>query len=837
MIKFARMRVMAPLAATLLASAIASAQVVPEGQEIPPTLVDPVELAAREVTRVALLDLRSLDSPQPGDFSIAAGLLSIAQEQAPSDADIVRRRIEAAYGAGDNALVDECTRRLVELDPKDTVAQLRYITSRIEQYQTAEQRLEAYDALTGPKGEALDASIRSRLALDACLLARERGDTPGFVDRLKKAISLDGTNKDAALLAYTYFADRVDDRQGRLDLLTNLLYADPLDQKTIRLIRDEFAKAGAYQAAARFHRMLSAITLATGAQATEQQQLEGLVLKWLTQGPKAVVDDLSLQVATERHKVAAANDSASDSPTTLSTVRPEDVRLALSFEEMRLVAATAGGEATKGAIEDSMKDLWATTQNQAQGVLDRTRRPQGMSDQQAFETAVNIVVETRLLRRLCGSEQNMDTGPLDQAIDGLPANDVRRASLDAWALVRQQKFDEAIARIGTHADDSSWNGAALGAALAGKGDKSGAAAAFGRCAELFPLTTVGAYAAQRAIELDPTLARFEQAKRLEGYADQLPRWLDSLVTEPRRTQLMTAEFGNWGATALQRVPVKVRLKNLLPIPVGVGAGRVISTRMFFAPGLEVGVRSRNDQAAGEVIELDRRLRLTPNEEFTSIVWPDSALIGYLAEVGSMEPSRLRWRILQGFEILADGSRQAGPGSLECSTGILSREALPEARLALPKIAERLAGAKPEALAPLVLAMRSRFMGGLPDGTADPDSASVLPTLIAEYPKWPVPVRLITVAAMPPGSIQQGLLPLDEVLKADPDPTVRALALVTRATAANDPGLVDAAKSSDPRLARLAQLHIARLEAGEVTYAQRGPNTLVAVPKPIEIPSK
>ncbi|MFA6046945.1 MAG: hypothetical protein WC718_18325, partial [Phycisphaerales bacterium] len=154
------------------------------------TRADPVELAPREVARLAILDLRSLNSPGPGDFAIAAGLLSIAQDLAPNDADIVRRRAEAAYNAGDNAVVDECTKRIVELDPADTVAQLRYITSRIGAYQTAEDRLAAYDALVGPKGAALDESIRSRLALDAALLARERGDTAGFIDRLKKAISL-----------------------------------------------------------------------------------------------------------------------------------------------------------------------------------------------------------------------------------------------------------------------------------------------------------------------------------------------------------------------------------------------------------------------------------------------------------------------------------------------------------------------------------------------------------------------------------------------------------------------------------------------------------------------
>lgn len=818
------------LAGAALTAAPSVAQVVASEKVPAVTRADPVEMAPREITRLALLDLRSLDSPGPDDFAIASGLLSIAQELAPADADILRRRIEAAYNAGDTATVDACTKALVQLDPRDTVAQLRYITSRIGTYQTAEERLAAYDALLGPKGEAIDAAIRSHLALDACLLARERGDTPGFIDRLKKAITLDATNKDAALLAYTYFAERVDDRLGRLELLTNLLYADPLDSKTLRLMRDEFAQTGAFDAANRFHAMIAAIQSGAGEQAPESFQIEGLILQWLTKGPGVVVADLSTRVAAERHRVAASNDADPTSQASLGTLRPEDVRLSLGLEELRLVAAKAGGEKTKATITDSLKDLWATTQNQAQAVLDPTRRPPGMSEATAANIAIGTVLETKLLRLLVNVGEDKGAEALNQAIAGLPASDVRRVSLEAWTLLRAEKFDEVIAKVAGFESASSWTGAAKAEALLAKGDKAGAAATFAKTAELYPLATIGAYCAQRAIELDPDLPRFAEAKKLEAYNAQLPTWLDQLASQPRRTQLMTADFGNWGATALQRVPVKIRLKNLLPIPLGMGSGRAMSTRMFFAPALEIGVRSRNDQASGEVVELDQRLRLNPGEEFTTSVYPDTALIGYLAEVGVMEPSRLRWRILQGFEILGDGSRRAGPGSLECSTGSLSREALPEARESLPKLAESLVKAKEFELVPVILAIRSRLMGGRPDGVPDPDSPGIIKFLVQLYPTWPVPVRMVAVAALPPASILPGLAPVDAVLAQDPDPAVLSLVVVSRVNVATDPLLETAKKSSDPRLARLAALHQARLEAHKLTYSVRGPNVLVELPK-------
>lgn len=810
-------------------------QVVASNKVIGQTRLDPAQVAPYEVTRLALLDLRSLDAPEPADYAIASQILSIAQELAPTEADIVRRRAEAAFSAGETDVVDACTKRLVELDPADTVAQLRYITSRIDQYQTAEQRLAAFDSLLGPKGDSIDPSVRSRLALDAALLARERGDASGFVERLKQAIGLDATNKDAALLAYTYFAERVDDSQGRLELLTNLLYADPLDRKTLRLMRDEFAQAGAFAASLRFHRMIDAIQIASSIPASESFQLEGYLLDWLNRGPEVVVTELSTKVAAERHRVEATNSNDPASQDSLGTVRPEDIRLSLGFEALRVVACKAQGEKGNPTLVAAMKDLWTTTQNQSQAVLDRTRRPAGMSDQSAFEVAIGIVVETKLLRLLVNIGEDAGSGALDEAVAALAASDLRRVAIESWTLLRAGKDDEAIARVQGKEEDSSWTGALVGEALLAKGDVGGAASAFAKTAERFPLSSIGAYCAQRTIELKPDMPRFQEARRLEHYNSQLPRWLDELGAQPRRTQLLAAEFPNWSASALQRVPVRVRLKNLLPIPAGFGSGRTISTRLFFAPSLEVGVRTRNDSAAGEVIELDRRLRLNPGEELSVLVNPDAGLIGYLAEVAAADPSRLRWRVLQGFELRGDGSRHSGPGSVEASTGTLNREALPEARETLPKLAELLVKAKEHELVPLIYAIRAKLMGGRPDGTPDPDSPGVLKFLVQLYPTWPAPVRMVAITIMPPASILPGMAPFDEVLKVDPDPTVLALALLTRATLATDPALIEAGKSADLRLARVASLHAARLEANKQTYSKRGANVLAAPPTPLGLP--
>lgn len=112
----------------------------------------------------------------------------------------------AAFGTGDPGLLAKATARVVLLDPSDTVAQ-RLITARIAARQTAEERLEVYERMLGPRGASIDPTVRSRLALDAALIERERGELDRFLRYLTLATDLDRTNKEAHHLATSYFAE------------------------------------------------------------------------------------------------------------------------------------------------------------------------------------------------------------------------------------------------------------------------------------------------------------------------------------------------------------------------------------------------------------------------------------------------------------------------------------------------------------------------------------------------------------------------------------------------------------------------------------------------------
>ncbi len=85
---------------------------------------------ADALIRAALFELRVLKEASAKDYEVAGMLLSQAQELVPDDVELVHRRLEAAWGAGDEKLVLQLSERIVMLDPRDTVAQLRIISAR-----------------------------------------------------------------------------------------------------------------------------------------------------------------------------------------------------------------------------------------------------------------------------------------------------------------------------------------------------------------------------------------------------------------------------------------------------------------------------------------------------------------------------------------------------------------------------------------------------------------------------------------------------------------------------------------------------------------------------------
>ena len=804
------------------------------------------KLLALALERLAVLDLRAIKSPQPRDYAAAVVMLDFARTFTPDAVELVRRQADAAWNAGDEAMLLSATRRVVELDPNDTVAQLRLITARIGQQQTANDRAAVYDRFV--QSDKIDPSIRSRLAVDAALLARERGDEVAFVGYLKQATALDSTNKDAALLAFTYFDGKGNHTpRERVQMLCNLLLAEPLDAKVHLQLAEELARVGAWDQAARFHNTGKRLLTAFG-DSDPNVVLRDLIIRWRLRGGQEALSFLNRELLVLR------------GPQT------PDARLSIDAERVRLAAAYSLRDSN--ATASSIRELGASITESITQLSDATKRPAELTEADAAAITEELTLELAFWRQVTGLD--ISAQPINAAT---AANEPIRNAIEALATVTTNP-EQAQALVAAASDDAR---VILARAIIAEkvGKPAEALAIYNELQSASPLSEFGAIAVEAIKRLGPVVGaapvnpetppsntiidedgeiihvgpQFNETEppMADEHTDGseiasgevsnldpnsaagiaflvrsvIPAGVDSMVTSPRLFQLVRTQFAKVEANPGERVPVLVRMRNLTTIPLGMGPDRSISTRFLFSPSFETSVSTPLRPLQAEVFDLDRRMRLMPGEEVTYTIYPDVGLAGWLADVECAYPSRARWRAIQGFDSSDSGPRKPGPACVEDTTQTLLRQPLPEARITVDTLLERLPKATGDELWNLIIASRMQILNSTRRGIFDPVARTIADALKPLYGTWDAPTRLFALATLPPAGEVQTMIGFDEAARAERDPLVVRAAILTRITSANDPLLDAAIASNDPALAHLATIHRERLTQGVETYAQRG----------------
>jgi hypothetical protein len=760
--------------------------------------------AAQSVVRVALLDLRAQREASERDYALAADLLGIAQALDPSDAMIVRRRIEAAWNARDADLARELNRRLVQLEPGNTVAQLSVITSELNRLQTSEERLAAMDRFIGSK--TIDASVRSRIALDAALLLRERGDDAGFGDRLRTALKLDSTNKAAANLAVNVFGG--DDPSKQFELLSNLLLADPIDGTVLAAISKSLAQAGAFEQAQRFDQLVTKIEVASNQGRTFEGLLNSLILKWQNKGAAPVVDELQKQLAILRDDAEKQKRAFEESRTGLESgtpqyTKPEDVTLPHEADRVRLLAADACGK--PDLVAAVVADMGVDLVNRTKMLTDPKLRDPSMSAEDAAAQVASIKLSLAIARAWANVGLDLVKAERPKFGEVSTLSPAALALLDAMVTWRDGDIDKARTQLRDLADGDSTARAALAELERGAGNTDVAASLYLDVARADPSSALGAWARSKHRDLTgKELPLTPAAQQLETLARQIPDWVDRAIGDPRTYMSMNAKLVGTTLHPTQPARVRVTLRNLAPQPLAVGPDSPLGTRLLIGPYGDSRVRTL-DGLVPEVSLIERRLRLNPNETMEVDLDPDAGLSGWSIGAASDSTVRVRYRVLQGFSA-ESGVVEHGSQSISTETQALVRPPLTVSKLSVEELAGMIKEGVHE-LPTLILASRAKLL--------KPDAAGLEPlvaALTARLQAGPLAEQAALIAGLPPAGVVTAMAPFDKAALALLDASMRALALVSRARP-DDAVIQEAAEGKDGMFGRFGQALLERKDAG------------------------
>jgi len=784
-------------------------------------------LTVDAICQLMLERIRSIKVPKDEDYRALALSLSILCGLKPDDLELARMHAEAWAATSDRARLIEATRRIVRLDPADTVAQLRVINARITALQNADARLEAYAKLLGEDGQSLDPALRSRLALDAALLSRENGAERKFLDYLLLASTLDVTNKEAAALTATYYLDRTQDPLDRVRLLENVVLADPMDAAAHERLAQELMRHGAFQGAKRFLERLRDIQTARSIPRPPEQYLDYILTVWNTDGPALALAQLAeIDVALRRQYEADQRRRAA-TPTSEDDAGPPPPQLPTLLEKLRL-AIHASRSDTEG-MSASLRVLRPFCENLLTSLSSAQTRPEGMSDQEAAQAALTAQLDLLWARLLTGMELDEAAKTIDELAARTQPPTVHERAIDrSRGWLAAHRGDTAAARqlllpIVESDDLARW---AMGLVAEKEGNTDEAVGHYARLALARPERIIGSAAKARVVHLrNRPVAPTSTARALDAEATAFGvPWLDRVTSDPSSFMTLSLEHAKKELAPLDQPELIVRLRNIGRSPFAIGMEAPISPRILLNPSLTIDGYTHREFSRPEVVDLNRRLRLVPGEELV-VRYPSARTwAGIVMDSAIGSRCTIRWRAVQGFVMDARGNFMADPLSISTLSDAATRGAL-DARISAESLAEKILQSQGlELLGSISVAALRLYRPIASPGEPLDQERSVIAAACAERLKSMNSLeRAYTICRLWRSRVMEGEFKkqITEAIADDRHPAMAVISLLLTVESSSDPGLQRLLDSPDPLVRELA-LTIRDLIFVSERGAQAGP---------------
>lgn len=786
------------------------------------------KFAGINLARLGVIDQRLTTKLQPEDHVITSYLLGLSLDLVPDNETALRRRLQSAREAGQFDLEQQLLRSLVANDPNDTVSQLELIRAQFRTMATVEERDAAYarflDSDAAKMG--IKPEVRSRLALEAAIMLRDNGDIDAFAARLKQSLQLDPTHIDAALVAHTYYSTLISDPLGKLELLVNLVLADPLNPQVRFMIAQQLGAVGAFSSASNAIYKGAALSLTFGQQITPETYVFDGVMQWQARGPQAMLANLNGRLAATRQQQLIMLEQQNQS------IDVKYITLSTQEEVLRAVGGRVSGDGT--TLDDAITSLTSMVELSAKALeiartgkpLPNTNKPATPEDLVAFDhTTRRARIDLHFARLLVNSgvetalQEHNELMTLGSEVEG---SENYIYLCDALSKLRSGTPQDAIDMLASRRDSFPYAALITVFAMDALGDAIDTNLRTQLLVSLAadnPMSISGAWARTILLREHPELESLPltpfTTALAQSYAS-VPLWVDNLTKAPDRFLRLTATPSTLTPQPLEPAEVVLTIQNVSDVAFGVGSLSVIKSSIAMVARSEVGMKPSAASLAPEMFGFDRRLTLMPHESIRIKVWPGTGWAGWVIDTGVSLTTRTRWRAVTSPGFDQQGNLRDTPMSLSTQTDVLRRPALDTALIGFDELVNRLRHGEPTSLPSVLAAIRARTSGP-PIGLGPPTEENISDlgrALLEKYPTMSWYDRCSVLFIVPSERILRNpvIKQFDDFVKTnETDPRVLAVVVITRANFEDDVSITRALDTGDADLQRVAAAHRARLQ--------------------------
>lgn len=613
-------------------------------------------------SRAAIQMIAEPKEPTPENYLGALEVARAAVALVPLDEYANRILLEIANVtsgelAHSKAIASQTTLAISKLDPNDSVIRLSRLSEAVDERNTAEDRILAYEHLLQPSVvQKISPVVASRLAYEYSILLRRRGDGDAAVAQFREALKLDPTFPIATAQWAQYQAE-INAPPGTIaNALVDAIVANPSDTANLQELGLMCLREGLF----RESDMLFAVACQIANKNSKILEFDELLMQRM----------LSLW-GLGKHKQVAE----------LFNARKEQL---LSILEKKSTGTSQIGSGISLPVAMCVIHAMVSKSGSLPKFEEALKEAIDTFDEQILAAKSDPALKSKLLLEKCafvlgiGPDVSLVAGWIQEADALTPILPEAKAKFQGWILLRTGKTDEAIEQLKPLAANNAVARLGYGLALAKNGKLKEAENEFSEINRLERNDVIGLYAADQLFELIKSrIAPSAQAAEIQSAVARLPKNFSGLANDSTRYLQVDGAFLSRSVKPFDPMPFKISVTNISPITLAITPdGPIRNSAALLMETIVVQQKQSITNLAPFIFSIARTLQIAPNETMSFVID-----IAYLPQViallnSPLNGANLQIEMLTNFNLTLDS---VTPGFLGKMTAKNSIRILPVIR--------------------------------------------------------------------------------------------------------------------------------------------------------------